>query len=246
MSADRFNWMSVGPRTQQIHTRSGIGYNLGMKENESVGSEQSTPVTAEAEVYEGLKSTGLSETDAFRTAQAIRDLTGPDIKEALEVHQGKMATVFDGFETRLTAKIDGVDSKLDSVKTELKADTAQLSTELKAQTAQRSTELKAEVAQRSTELKADTKQRSTELSSEMEAIRRELNFYRWGFIVGIGLVTLLIAIMSFLVASGLLPAFQRWLWQDSTPSQSVQAPVESDPPETEVPLESDPPEESPQ
>lgn len=112
-----------------------------MKENESVGSEQSTPVTAEAEVYEGLKSTGLSETDAFRTAQAIRDLTGPDIKEALEVHQGKMATLFDGFETRLTAKIDGVDSKLDSVKTELKADTAQLSTELKADTAQLGTEL---------------------------------------------------------------------------------------------------------
>ena len=206
-----------------------------MNENESVGSEQSTPVTAEAEVYEGLKSTGLSETDAFRTAQAIRDLSGPDIKEALEVHQGKMATLFAGFETRLTAKIDGVDSKLDSVKTELKAQTAQLSTELKA-----------EFAQLSTELKADTKQRSTELSSEMEAIRRELNFYRWGFIVGIGLVTLLIAIMSFLVASGLLPAFQRWLWQDSTPAESLQAPVESAPPEAAVPPESHPSEPSPQ
>ena len=250
-----------------------------MKENESVGPEQSTPATAQAEVYEGLKSAGLSDVEAFRTAEAVREQAGHNIKETLEVHQGKMDTMVDGLETSLTAKIDGVDSKLDAVKTELKADTAQLSTELRAETAQLrselnadtaqlstelraesaqlstelkaeaaqlSTELKAEVAQRSTELKADTKQRSTELSSEMEAIRRELNFYRWGFIVGIGLVTLLIAIMSFLVASGLLPAFQRWLWQDSTPSQSVQAPVESDPPETEVPLESDPPEESPQ
>ena len=224
MPADLFNWMSIGPRTQLIHTRSGIGYNLGMNENESVGSEQSTPVTAEAEVYEGLKSTGLSETDALRTAQAIRDLTGPDIKEALEVHQGKMATLFAGFETRLTAKIDGVDSKLDAVKIELKSDTAQLSTELKA----------------------DAEKLHTELSSELKAMRKELNLYRWGFIVLIGLVTLLIAIMSFLAVSGLIPVVERWLWQDSTPAESLQAHVESAPPEAAVPPESHPSEPSPQ
>ena len=177
-----------------------------MEENESVGPEQSTPATAEAEVYEGLRSAGLGDMEAFRTAQAIRELAGRNIKETLEVHQGKMDARVDGVETRLTAKIDRGHA-------ELKAESAQL---------------------------------RTELSSELEAIRKELNFYRWGFIVGIGLVTLLIAIMSFLVASGLLPVFERWLWQDSTPSQSVQAPDESDPPETAVPPESNPPEPSPQ
>ncbi len=191
-----------------------------MKENESVGPEQSTPATAQAEVYEGLKSAGLSDVEAFRTAEAVREQAGHNIKETLEVHQGKMDTLFDGFETRLTAKIDGVgsrltakidhvDTKLDSGKSPLKADTAQLSAEVKAQTAQLSTGLRANTAQLSTELKDELAQLQTEVWVELKAIRKELNFFRWALIVLIALMWLLVALVSFLIGSALRPVFER-------------------------------------
>lgn len=140
-----------------------------MKEKESVGPEQSTPAAAAAEVYEGIRSAGLGDIDAFRTAQAVRERAGRNIKETLEVHQGKMDAMVDGVETRLTAKVDRGHA----------------------------------------ELKAETVQLRTELSSELKAMRKELNFYRWGFIVGIGLVTLLIAIMSFFIGCALIPEVER-------------------------------------
>lgn len=99
-----------------------------MKENESAGPEQSIPVEAETEVFKGLRAAGLDEMQALRTAQAIRVQAGHNIKDTLEVHQGKMDIKVDGAESRLTtkinrvdAKVDGVDSKVDGVTSELKA-----------------------------------------------------------------------------------------------------------------------------
>ena len=177
-----------------------------MDEKESVGPEQSTPVAAEIELYQGFRSSGLDEEQALRTTQAVRVQAGHNIKETLEVHRREVNTRVDGAKTELTAKIDGVDTKLDAVKTELKADTAK---------------------------------RHTELKAEMKAMRKELAFYRW-------VLLLLIGVLAFLVAYGLLPSIRQWFWPDSTPAQSLQAPVESDPPETAVPPETDPPEPTPQ
>lgn len=132
-----------------------------MNEKKSAGPEQSTPAEAETEVFKGLKSAGLNDRQAFRTGQAVRAQAGHNIKETLELHQGKVDTRVDGVETKLTAKIDGVE---------------------------------------------------TELSTSMKAIRRELAFYRWVFIVLLALVSLIVALVSFLIASGLAPKFEQWLW----------------------------------
>ena len=148
-----------------------------MNQKESAGPEQSTPAEAETEVFKGLKSAGLND------RQAVRAQAGHNIKETLELHQGKVDTRVDGVETKLTAKIDGVE-------TELKADRV-------AQTA---------------ELTAKIDRVETELSTSMKAIRRELAFYRWVFIVLLALVSLIVALVSFLIASGLAPKFEQWLW----------------------------------
>ena len=154
-----------------------------MNQKESAGPEQSTPAEAETEVFKGLKSAGLNDRQAFRTGQAVRAQAGHNIKETLELHQGKVDTRVDGVETKLTAKIDGVE-------TELKADRV-------AQTA---------------ELTAKIDRVETELSTSMKAIRRELAFYRWVFIVLLALVSLIVALVAFLIASGLAPKFEQWLW----------------------------------
>ena len=90
-----------------------------------------------------------------------------------------------------------------------------------------------------TELMAETTQRHTELWAELKAMQRELTYIRWCLLY-------LIALLMLLAAYGLLPSIRRWFWPDSTPAQSLQAPVESDPPETAVPPETDPPEPTPQ
>ena len=86
-----------------------------MKENESAGPEQSTPVEAETEVFKGFRAAGLDEMQALRTTQAVRVQAGQNIKETLEVHQGKMDIKVDGAESRLTTKVDRVDAKVDRV-----------------------------------------------------------------------------------------------------------------------------------
>ena len=206
-----------------------------MKKKDFVGPEQSTPAEAEVEVYEGLKSAGLNDIQAFRTAQAVRVQAGDNISKTLEVHRKQVDTRIDGVETALTAKINGVETnltaKINGVETNLTAKIDRVD---------------GKVDSAKTELKAETAKVRTELSSDMKAMRKELKFYRFAFIVLIALVSLLIALVSFLIASGLIPAFKRLLEQDSTPAQSVQAPVESDPPEAAVPPEADPPEPSPQ
>ena len=186
-----------------------MGYNRGVKKKDFVGPEQSTPAEAEVEVYEGLKSAGLNDIQAFRTAQAVRVQAGDNISKTLEVHRKQVDTRIDGVETNLTAKINGVETNL----------TAKIDR---------------------VDVKVDS------VKTEMKAMRNELKFYRFAFIVLIALVSLLIALVSFLIASGFIPVFERLLWQDSTPAQSVQAPVESDPPEAAVPPEADPTEPSPQ
>ena len=194
-----------------------------MDEKEPVGPEQSTPVAAEIELYEALKSTGIDDDRALRTAQAVRVQAGHNIKETLEVHRREVDTTVAGVETNLTAKIDRVDTKVDRVDTKVdRVDTKVDRVETKLDGVK------------------------TELSAELKAMRKELNFYRWAFIVLIALVSLLIALVSFLIATGFIPVYERWLRHDSAPTQSVQAPVESDPPETAVPPESDPPEPPPQ
>ena len=69
--------------------------------------------------------------------------------------------------------------------------------------------------------------------TELKAMRKELAFYRWVLLI-------LIAVLTFLVAYGLLPSIKQRFWPDSTAAQSLQAPVESDPPETAVPPETHP------
>ena len=87
--------------------------------------------------------------------------------------------------------------------------------------------------------KADTAKQHTELSAELKAMRRELTYFRWCLLY-------LIALLTLLAAYGLLPSIKQWFWPDSTPAQSLQAPVESDPPETAVPPETNPPDPTPQ
>ena len=127
-----------------------------MDEKESVRPERSTPFEAEIELYQGFKSAGLNDIQAFRTARAIRVMAGHDICETLEVHRRKVNRRVDGGETKLTAKldgfnadlgaqIDGVASKLDEFKTDLGANLDEFQTELMAETAQLHTELSAEL-----------------------------------------------------------------------------------------------------
>ena len=175
-----------------------------MDEKESVGPEQSTPVQAEIELYQGFRSTGLDEEQALRTTQAVRVQAGHNIKETLEVHRREVVTRVDAVKTELTAEIDGVHLKVGAAKTELTAKIDGVDSNVDA------------------------------VKTELKAIRRELAFYRWA-------ILFLIALLTFLAAYGLLPRFRQWFWPDSTPAQSVQAPVESDPPETAVPPETDPP-----
>ena len=198
-----------------------------MDEKEPVGPEQSTPVEAEIELLQGLIAAGLTDDQALRTTQAVRVQAGHNIKETLEVHRREVNTSVDGVKANLTAKIDGVDTKIDGVEANLTAKIERVDTKID---------------------RVDTKIDGvkTELSAELESVRKELNFYRRGFIVVTTLLALILAVLTLIFAAGLLPKFEHWLWQDSTPAQSVQTPVESDPPETAVPPESDPPEPSPQ
>ena len=178
------------------------GYNEGMDEKESVGPEQSTPVQAEIELYQGFRSTGLDEEQALRTTQAVRVQAGHNINETLEVHRREVNTRVDGVETNLTAKIDGVETRLNA--------------------------------------------RIDGVHAELKSMRRELNFYRRGFIVLFTLLALIIALLTLIIAAGVVPRLEPLLWPDSTPAHSVQAPVDSELPETAVPPESDPPEPPPQ
>lgn len=208
-----------------------LGYNRGVKEKDFVGSEQSTPAEAEVEVYEGLKSAGLNDIQAFRIAQAVRVQAGDNISKTLEVHRKQVDARIDGVETTLTANIDRVVARLDRFETDLGAKIDGVAAKLDSV---------------KTELKAETAKVCTGLLAEMKAVRKELSFHRFAFIVLIALVSLLLVLVSFLVASSLIPVYKRLLWQDSTPAQSVQAPVESNPPQAAVAPESDPPEPSPQ
>ena len=195
-----------------------------MDEKEPVGPEQSIPVEAEIALYQGFISAGLTDEQALRATQAVRVQAGHNINETLDIHRREVNTRVDGVETNLTARIDGVETNLtariDGVDTKLDAV--------------------------KTELKADTQKLGTELSAELKSMRKELDFYRRGFIVVITLLALILALLTLMFAAGLLPKFEHWFWEDSTPAQSVQAPVESDPSETAVPPASDPPDPSPQ
>ena len=164
----------------------------------------------------------------MRTVQAVRVQAGHSIKETLEVHQAKVATRVDGFETNLTAKIDGFETnltaKIDGFETNLTAKIKGVRADLNAKIDGVRTDLKAEVAT---------------LAAELKAFRREFAFFRW-------LLIILIAFLTLLVASGLIPKFDRRPWQDATPEQSTSTPVASDPPQIGVPPEPDPQEPSPE
>ena len=95
-----------------------------MKEQQPTNPEQSTPAEADVAVYEGMVSAGLTEAEAFRTTDPIRDQAGRNTAEKLESHQRNVDTKLDGFESRLTAKLDGVEAKVDRVRTEVKAEIA--------------------------------------------------------------------------------------------------------------------------
>ena len=149
----------------RLARRAGECYNRGVKEQQPTNPEQSTPAEAVVAVYEGMVSAGLTEAEAFRTTDAIRDQAGRNTAEKLESHQRNVDTKLDGFESRLTAKIDGVEAKVDGV--EAKVDRLR-------------TEVKAEIAVQGAEVKA-----------ELKAMKRELTIFRWAFLFLIGLLTLL-------------------------------------------------------
>ena len=225
------------------------------------GPEQSVSDQAEIELFEGFRAAGLQEERAMRTVQAVRVQAGHSIKETLEVHQAKVNTRVDGVETNLTAKIDGVEkdltakiggvetnltAKIDGVEKDLNAKIGGVETNLTAEikgvradlTAKIDgvrTDLTAKIDGVRTDLKADV----ATLAAELKALRREFAFFRW-------LLIILIAFLTLLVASGLIPKFDRWPWQDATPEQSTSTPVASDPPQTGVPPEPDPQEPSPE
>ena len=141
------------------------------KKRGASGSEQSVTDQAEIELFKGFRAAGLDEERAMRSVQAVRVLAGHGIKETLEVHQAKVATRVDGVETELTAKIDGFESnltaKIDSFESNLTAEIEGFRTDLKAEIAT--------------------------LAAEVKAIRRELTFFRWLFIILIALLTLVVA-----------------------------------------------------
>ena len=217
-----------------------------MDKKESVGPEQSTPVEAEIELYEALQSTGLDDRQALRTAHAVRVQAGHNIKETLEIHRRGVDTRIDGVETGLNAKIDGVETrlnaKIDRVEAHLNAKIDSVEARLNAKIDRVEARLNAKIDGVETNLNA----KIDSVHAELKSMRRELDFYRRGFNVLFTLLALIIALLTLIIAAGLVPKFERWFWEDSTPAQSVQAPVESDPPETAVPPESDPPEPSPQ
>ena len=218
------------------------------------GPEQSVPDQVEIELFEGFRAAGLKEERAMRTVQAVRVQAGHSIKETLEVHQAKVATRVDGVEKDLTAKIDGVrtdltakidgvetrlTAKIDGVETRLTAKIDGVEKELTAKIDGVEKELTAKIDGVETRLTAKIDGVETRLTAEMKAIKRELAFFRW-------LLIILIAFLSLLVASGLIPKFDRWPWQDATPEQSTSTPVASDPPQIGVPSEPDPPDPAPE
>ena len=229
---------AVGP------CRAGGGYNREMNEKRGAsGPEQSVPDQVEIELFEGFRAAGLKEERAMRTVQAVRVQAGHSIKETLEVHQAKVATRVDGVEKDLTAKIDGVrtdlTAKIDGVETRLTAKIDGVEKDLTAKIDGVETRLTAKIDGVETRLTAKIDGVETRLTAEMKAIKRELAFFRW-------LLIILIAFLSLLVASGLIPKFDRWPWQDATPEQSTSTPVASDPPQIGVPSEPDPPDPAPE
>ena len=210
-----------------------------MSKKGASGPEQSVPDQAEIELFEGFLAAGLKEERAMRTVQAVRVQAGHSIKETLEVHQAKVDTRVDGVETNLTAEIKGVrtdlTAKIDGVETNLTAKIDGVEKDLTAEIKGVRTDLTAKIDGVRTELKAEV----ATLAAELKALRREFAFFRW-------LLIILIAFLTLLVASGLIPKFDRWPWQDATPEQSTSTPVASDPPQTGVPPEPDPPEQSPE
>ena len=108
----------------RLARRAGECYDRGVKEQQPNNAEQFTQSEAEVDMYEGMVSASLKDTEAFRTTHAIRDQAGQNTPEKLETYQRDGDTKIDGVESRLTAKIDGVDTGVDRVRTEMKADMA--------------------------------------------------------------------------------------------------------------------------
>ena len=108
----------------RLARRAGECYDRGVKEQQPNNAEQFTQSEAEVDMYEGMVSASLKDTEAFRTTHAIRDQAGQNTPEKLETYQRDGDTKLDGVESRLTAKIDGVDTGVDRVRTEMKADMA--------------------------------------------------------------------------------------------------------------------------
>ena len=210
----------------RLARRAGECYNRGVKEQQPTNPEQSTPAEAVVAVYEGMVSAGLTEAEAFRTTDPIRDQAGRNTAEKLESHQrdvetkvNRVDTKVDGVDTkvdrvetkvdrvetkvnRVDTKVNRVDTKVDGVDTKVdRVDTKVGGVETRLTAKIDGVDTKVDRVR--TEVKADIAVQGAEVNAVLKAMKRELTIYRWAFLFLIGLLTLLAGL-------GLADLIERW------------------------------------
>lgn len=225
-----------------------------MEQHENPEPEQSTAPLEDKEVYGGWRDAGLDEEEALRSTQADHASPGQNVAEkldALEVRADANVKVVQAGLEVWNAALGGNVSALTAAVKERGAQIANLTATVKergVQIANLSTQvanLTAAVKERGVQIaKLGDRIGSLALdvktpSIESYARRSELRFLR-------GLILFLLGILALLVALGFIRDPRAARVEESTPAQSVHAPVAQESPRPSTTRETDLPKPLPQ
>ena len=204
-----------------------------MEQHENPEPEQSTPPLEEKEAYDGWRDAGLDEEQALRSTQAVHASPGQSVAEkldALEVRADANVKVVQAGPEVSNAALGGNLSTLTGAVKERGVQIANLTAAVK----ERGVQI-AKLGDRIGSLALDVKTPSI----ESKARRSELRFLR-------GLILFLLGILALLVALGFIRDPRGARVVESTPAQSVHAPVAQESPRPSTTRETDPPKPLPQ
>ena len=190
-----------------------------MEQHENLEPEQSTPPLEEKEAYDGWRDAGLDEEQALRSTQAVHASPGQSVAEKL-----------DALEVRADANVKVVQAGPEVSNAALGGNLSTLTGAVK----ERGVQI-AKLGDRIGSLALDVKTPSI----ESKARRSELRFLR-------GLILFLLGILALLVALGFIRDPRGARVVESTPAQSVHAPVAQESPRPSTTRETDPPKPLPQ
>ena len=190
-----------------------------MEQHENPEPEQSTPPLEEKEAYDGWRDAGLDEEQALRSTQAVHASPGQNVAEKL-----------DALEVRADANVKVVQAGPEVSNAALGGNLSTLTGAVK----ERGVQI-AKLGDRIGSLALDVKTPSI----ESKARRSELRFLR-------GLILFLLGILALLVALGFIRDPRGARVVESTPAQSVHAPVAQESPRPSTTRETDPPKPLPQ